>query len=102
MCLGRPSCMKELHARPPAAAGSGAAERLEPVADRGGAELPERVLLDLAYALACQAQAPPDRVERITRAVHHAEAQLEHQLLARCEHLGHRALGLLGEERRVD
>ena len=51
------------------------------------AQLADGALLDLAHALACHLEPPPDLFERVVVVVEQAEAQLDHLALA----LGQRA-----------
>src|SRR4029453_9401409 len=62
-------------------------ERLQLLRPRGVTQLPERLRLDLPDPLARHVEGPADLLERVLGAVAHAEAHLQHLLLARRERL---------------
>src|SRR5512133_1812535 len=71
-------------------------EALQPLRARGVAQLPERLRLDLADALARHLEVLPDLLERVVALLADAEAHAEDLLLARREG-GEHLPGLLGQ-----
>src|SRR5262245_57294922 len=65
-------------------------ERAQLAAPRGVTELPQRLRLDLPYALARDREALADFLERVLAAVADAEPHLDHLLFARGQRLEHR------------
>src|SRR5215468_9674666 len=79
-------------------------KRLQLLRPRGVPELPQGLRLDLPDALARDVEGAADLLERVLGAVAHAEAHLEHLLLARRQRLQDAARLLLQvrHEHRVD